>query len=43
MRLVSPDLVTCTLNIAQNALRALEKLLAAFGQPHATVGAREQR
>ena len=43
MRLVRPDLVTRALDVAQDALRALEQLLPALGQPHAAVGAREQR
>src|SRR5438132_738249 len=42
MGLVSPDLVTGTLDIAQDALRALEQLLAAFGQPYTPVCAGEQ-
>jgi hypothetical protein len=42
MRRVSPDLVTRPLDVAQDALRALEQPLPAFGQPHPAVGAREQ-
>src|SRR5271166_2405368 len=42
MRLVSSDLVAGPLDIAQDALRALEQPLTAFGQPHAAVGAGEQ-
>ena len=43
MGLVSPDFVTRPLDVAQDALRALEQLLPAFGQPHTAIGAREQR
>ena len=42
MRLVRPDLVTRPLDIAQDALRALEQFLPTLGQPHAAVGAGEQ-
>ena len=37
------DLVAGALEIAQNALRAVEQFLPGLGQPHATVGAGEQR
>ena len=39
---MSPDLVPCPLDVAQDALRALEQLLPALGQPHTTVHTREQ-
>ena len=42
MRFARPDLVAGSLEVAQDALRALKQLLPAFGQPHAAIGAREQ-
>ncbi len=42
MGLVRADLVTGALDVAKDALRALEQFLAPFGQPHAAVGAGEQ-
>jgi hypothetical protein len=43
MRLVRPDLVTGSLDVAQYALGTLQQFLTAFGQPHAAVGAGKQR
>ena len=42
MRLVRADLVAGALDVAQDALRAVEQLLAGLGQPHAAIGAGEQ-
>jgi hypothetical protein len=42
MRLVRADFVTRPLDVAKDALRALEQFLASFGQPHAAIGAGEQ-
>jgi hypothetical protein len=42
MRLVGPDFVAGPLQVAQDALRALEQLLPAFSEPHAAVSASEQ-
>src|SRR6516164_1256015 len=42
MRFMRPDLVPGSLEVTQDALRALKQLLPAFGQPHAAIGAREQ-
>ena len=42
MRLVRPDLVAGALDVAQDALGAVEQLLPGLGQPHAAVGAGEQ-
>src|ERR1700737_2470240 len=41
MRLLGSDFVAGSLDVAKDALRALEQFLAAFGQPHAAVGAGE--
>ena len=40
---MSPDFVSRPLDIAQDALSALEQFLPALGQPHTAVRAREQR
>jgi hypothetical protein len=42
MRLVRPDLVTGALDVAQDALGAVEEFLPGLGQPHAAIGAGEQ-
>ena len=42
MGLVRADLIAGALDVAKNALRALEQFLTPFGQPYAAVGAGEQ-
>ena len=43
MGVLCPDLVAGALDVAQDACRAFEQLLAGLGQPHAAVGPGEER
>ena len=43
MGVLRPDLVAGALDVAQDADRAFEQFLARLGQPHAAIGAGEQR